>query len=51
MPPGCCWVVWPKGLGVVLEGWLEPNKDPCGFEPNIDEALPSYQHTSARFSE
>lgn len=35
----------------MLEGWLEPNKDPCGFEPNIDELLTWYQHTSACFSE
>ena len=35
----------------MLEGWLEPNKDPCGFEPNIDELLTWYQHTSPCFSE
>ena len=51
MPPsedGCCCVVWPKRLGVVLEGWLEPNK---GFEPNIDPVLTACQYTSPCFAE
>jgi hypothetical protein len=44
-------VVWPKRLGVVVEGWLLPNRDTCGFVPNIDDPLTVCQYGNTFFRE